>query len=110
MNPTTFWAGLRDDLRKHVIVGLAAGAVGAVVSFALLTLAFGLDTLPALALAVALGAVGGAALGYAKEYLWDARGRGTVDREDFLYTGRAAIVGAVLAAAAIAALTWLTAR
>ena len=31
-------------------------------------------------------------IGYAKEYIWDASGRGNVNKKDFLYTGLGATI------------------
>ncbi len=86
MSIKTLWRALRPDLRKHVIAGLAIGLA--------VTLCAG-PWLHPLAAAL-LGAVAGIAVGWLKEYFWDARGRGTVDRLDYLMTGRAALLGAAL--------------
>lgn len=52
--------------------------------------------------AALLGLLAGERAGWVKEYVWDAGGRGTVDRADYLYTVCGAIAGAVLGAALVA--------
>ena len=80
------WRALRPDLRKHIIAGLAIGLS--------VTLCAGPWTPPLIA--ALLGAVAGIVVGWLKEYFWDKRGHGTVDRLDYLMTGRAAILGGAL--------------
>lgn len=52
--------------------------------------------------AALLGLVAGERAGWVKEYVWDASGKGTVDRDDYLWTGRGAIAGAVAGALVVA--------
>lgn len=52
--------------------------------------------------AALLGLVAGERAGWVKEYVWDAAGRGTVDRGDYLWTGRGAIAGALAGALVVA--------
>lgn len=52
--------------------------------------------------AALLGLLAGERAGWAKEYVWDASGRGTVDRADYLHTARGAALGALLGGALVA--------
>lgn len=86
MSIKTLWRALRPDLRKHIVAGLGIALP--------ITLCAGPWLHPLLA--AASGAVAGIVVGWLKEYFWDKRGHGTVDRLDYLMTGRAAILGGAL--------------
>lgn len=96
---------LRQDLQKHLTVGALAAFV---VTLAVTPQAQGVVLAHEWFLAALIGAVAGfvsaAALGWAKEYLWDARGRGTVDRLDYLTTGRGGGLGAAAGLLVVVAL------
>ena len=99
------WENLRVDLKKHIWSGLGSGFIctlafylGVAVYFTLMP-----ATIETVLIAAAVGTACGIGIGWAKEYLWDVRGRGVVDRADFLFTGRASIYGAVCAAAILVA-------
>ena len=78
-----------DKKKKHLAVGFA---IGFVVS---LILQQYISTPTAHLIGVGLGVFAG----WAKEHLWDARGRGTVDAKDFQITaaGAGAVLGALAA-------------
>ena len=99
----TRWRALRYDLKKHVIAGAALALVFTLATGTLLSWAAPL--LPAWwppqanpIFAALIGWVLAERIGWGKEYVWDASGRGNVDRDDYLYTGRAALLGAVVGA------------
>lgn len=98
MSIKTLWRALRPDLKKHVIAGTGIAFVVALA----LGLAVHLQWLAMSPVSCAIiGLTSGSAVGWLKEYVWDASGRGTVDRSDYLYTARGAIIGAVLAFVAL---------
>lgn len=108
------WAALRPDLQKHLLVGfaigcmvcvsawLAAGYAGTLLAEARHELAAALLGLVAEfrhpVFAGLLGLVAGERAGWIKDYVWDASGKGTVDRDDYLFTGRGAVAGAAVGA------------
>jgi ribose/xylose/arabinose/galactoside ABC-type transport system permease subunit len=94
---------LRVDLKKHLLVGAAAGYVAAVLA-GLIGWHFGVELLAHPVVAGLVGFAAGVVIGWLKEYRWDAAGHGTVDRADYLFTGRGAVVGAVLGALTVALL------
>lgn len=94
------------DKQLHLIVGLlSAWAVAVCVGvLSQAGAAWWPDALQVLGDPVAaalLGLLVGERAGWVKEYVWDAAGRGTVDRGDYLWTGRGAIAGALLGAACL---------
>lgn len=103
---------MTPDKRLH----LAAGALIAGVCTVLAATLAGavLPALPAVLHPLAepvpaalLGLLAGERAGWVKEYVWDAGGRGTVDRGDYLYTGRGAMLGALAGAVVVSALQGL---
>lgn len=105
---TAKWAALRPDLRMHLVVGVLIALAST------LALGLGLGMLPSVPellaplqhpLPAALaGLVLGERAGWLKEYVVDARGAGTLDRDDYLYTGRGAIAGAAIGAVLVSVL------
>ncbi|MFZ9959372.1 MAG: hypothetical protein ACO3GP_03180 [Candidatus Limnocylindrus sp.] len=98
MSIKTLWRALRPDLKKHTIAG-----AGIAFSVAMaLGLAVHLQWIAMSPMSCALvGLASGGAVGWLKEYAWDIRGHGTVDRDDYLYTLRGAAIGAIVAAAVL---------
>lgn len=97
----TRWRALRADLKKHVIAGAALAlvftlAIGALLAWAAPLLPAWWPWQAAPIFAALIGFAAAERIGWGKEYAWDASGRGNVDRDDYLYTGRAALLGAVL--------------
>lgn len=99
------WASLRVDLKKHLTVGAAIAFVVALAAVAAL--------LPWLQpgewfMAVLAGGMLGFSCavfaGWLKEKIDGWTGRGVVDREDYLVTGRGGGLGAVVGMAAAVAL------
>lgn len=86
---------MRSDYKKHAWAGGGVGLVVGLVSGYLLTGL--LPLLVVLLLAWGLGTAAAYAVGWGKEYLWDASGRGQVEREDLRYTWKGGAVGALLA-------------
>ena len=101
----TYRAALRPDLRLHLTGGFVVALV------ATLAVGYGAPLLPWWpggadpVFGALVGAAIGVAVGWGKEYLYDASGRGTVDRRDFLVTGRGAIVGATVGLGVLLALS-----
>lgn len=95
------WDLLRPDLKKHLGVGAAIGFLTTVALTLLLMTHTPATLTPALAVSLMAGVVLGERIGWLKEYFWDAAGHGQVDRDDYLYTGRGAITGAVLGAVSV---------
>jgi hypothetical protein len=84
---------MRKDLKLHYVAGAAVAAAVSRVAILLSTLPLEL-TLP---LAAVLGVGAAYAVGWAKEYLWDAKGKGVVDALDLRRTWQGGILGAALA-------------
>lgn len=119
------WAALRPDLKKHLLVGCAIGCMVCVSAWLAAGYAgtlLGQALHPAVAavlgfvaefrhpvLAGLLGLVAGERAGWVKDYVWDASGRGTVDRDDYLFTGRGAVAGAAVGAVMVTLLPLLSA-
>jgi len=77
---------MRKDLKLHFAVGAVIAAVVTFVSFYFFNVT----------VSMSLGVICSVLAGYAKEYLWDAKGRGVVDVKDFEYTCIGGILGALL--------------
>ena len=119
------WAALRPDLKKHLLVGFAFGSGVCVVSWLAAGYAgtlLGQAQHPAAeavlrfiagfrhpVFAGLLGLVAGERAGWVKDYVWDASGKGTVDRDDYLFTGRGAVAGAVAGGMLVTLLPMLSA-
>lgn len=93
------WSVLRIDLKKHLTLGLAIAFVVTLAAFPVTLAVMGGDWIPAAILAALSGLSAGVLAGWVKEYVIDKSGHGTVDRDDYLYTGRGSVVGAALALA-----------
>lgn len=98
---------MTTDQRLHLAMGLL---IAGVCTFLAAMLAHALQpVLPAVLHPLAqpvpaalLGLLAGERAGWVKEYVWDAGGRGTVDRADYLHTMRGAAAGAMLGAVLVA--------
>lgn len=77
---------MRKDLKLHFIIGAAIAAVLTAGAFYFVNVT----------IAMSIGVIAAVIAGYAKEYWWDAKGRGTVDVKDFEYTCIGGIVGALV--------------
>lgn len=85
---------MRHDLKQHYLIGGAAGfagAAGALYSGVLSS--FGLLELLVAYLA---GVVLSYIIGWGKEHIWDASGRGTVDKLDLRRTWQGGAAGAAI--------------
>lgn len=81
---------MRKDLKQHLIAGVL------IALFQAWVLTMWLPVLPLFA--AFLGAVGAAAVGWAKEYLYDAKhpDKHTVDKKDLWFTAAGGVLGALL--------------
>ena len=98
---------MTTDQRLHLAMGLLIAGVctflAAMLAHALLpVLPAVLHPLAEPVPAALVGLLTGERAGWVKEYVWDAGGRGTVDRADYLHTLRGALAGAVLGAGLVA--------
>lgn len=96
------WKNLRPDLRLHVAAGAIISFVGATLTLSLFGIFGAFSVLQwwvVVCVSAAFGAALGGVAGWIKEYEYDEETGGVVDRQDFLYTGRAAIVTAIVWAA-----------
>lgn len=88
---------MRHDLVLHYRVGLALGMFFGVAAGLALAVLGEVPSPVAATLGGAFGWLVADRAGWAKEYWWDAKGRGTVDREDYRQTSRGGYHGASLA-------------
>lgn len=92
---------MRADLKKHYEIGRVIAAVVALLAALALLKLTEMPWPVATTLSGFIGYGVGTAAGWLKEYWWDAKGRGTVDADDYKWTRRGAAHGAALAMAAL---------
>lgn len=90
-----WWGALRPDLRLHVTAGAAISLGGASIGLTLFNLVGAMHIMPwwmTAGVSALFGAALGSVVGWFKEYEYDE----VPDKDDFLYTSRAAIIAAIV--------------